>query len=118
MGGMAQPTLAVAIQKPSGVVSAGVRLTTVQLKTEIHESGICHVAIEMAVTGKRPILHEEGGERIIEWEDMSEAAHLDMVKFIVRKVLPDAKEYDSKEDRASLDKWADVIAAESQAIKG
>lgn len=105
---MAQPTLAVAIQKPSGIESAGVRLTTVQLKREIHDSGICYVAIEMAKTGKRPIMVDGKAE----WEDLSEAGHIDMIKFIVKKVLPDAKEYDAKEDRAQLDRWADIIAAE------
>ena len=73
----------------------------------------------MAVTGRRPVMHDETdeqGKRIIEWEDMSEAAHVDMVKFIVQKVLPNAKEYDSKEDRAALDKWADVIAADAEPV--
>lgn len=112
---MVEPILARRKQESSGVVSAGVRLTAVQLKQQIHDSGICHVAIEMAKTGKRPVL-QEGTDNVV-WEDLSEMAHVDMIKFIVRKVLPDAKEYDSTEDRKALDRWADVIAVDAKAVK-
>ncbi len=112
--GLPEPLLAIRTQESSGVISASVRLTAVQLKQEINDSGICHVAIEMAKTGRRPVFVEgkDGEPDSVEWQDMSEASHIDMVKFIVKKVLPDAKEYDSVEDRKALDRWADVIAAE------
>lgn len=117
---MAEALLAITKQQSSGVVSAGVRLTAVQLKQEIHDSGVCHVAIEMAKTGRRPMFHagEDGEPDSVTWEEMSEAAHIDMIKFIVKKVLPDAKEYDSVDDRKALDKWASVIEAEVHPVEG
>lgn len=112
--GMPDTALAVPKKKIAGVVRSSIRLTAVQLKQEIHDSGICHVVLEMAKTGKRPIFRE--GK--VEWEEMSEAAHIDILKFMVKKVLADAKEYDSVEDRKALDRWADVIAADAEPVKG
>lgn len=116
--GMPDAALAAPRKESAGLVRSGLRLTAVQLKQEIHDSGICHVALEMATRGKRPIVREDDdGESVVEWEDLSEAAHVDMIKFIVKKVLPDAKEYDSVDDRKALDRWASVIAAEAEPIK-
>lgn len=106
---MAENLFAVPKQVSAGVVSAGVRLTAVQLKQEINDSGICHVVLKMAKSGKRPILQDD--DKTVVWEEMSEAAHIDILKFMVKKVLPDAKEYDSVDDRKALDKWAAVIEA-------
>lgn len=112
---MAHNALELPRRQTSGVVGAAVRLTAVQLKAEIHDSGICNVALEMAIKGKRPVFHkDEDGKEVIQWEELSEGAHIDMIKFIVKKVLPDAKEYDSVDDRKALDKWADLIESEGQ----
>lgn len=114
-GDMADALIASPIKESAGVVRAGNRLTAVQLKQEIHDSGICHVALEMAKTGKRPMLQEDGE---VIWEELSEAGHVDIIKFMVKKVLPDAKEYDSVDDRKALDRWASVIAAEAEPTEG
>lgn len=100
------------VSDPSVLSNASIHLSAVQIKQQIHESGICYLAIQMAQTGKRPIAKKDGESGDIEWQEMSEAAHVDMIKFMVKKVLPDAKEYDSSDDRKALDKWAAVIAAE------
>lgn len=96
-------------------VAVSVKFNTVEIRREIHNSGVCYLALEMAKTGERPV-RQEGGK--IVWEQMSEAAHIDMVKFIVRKVLPDIKEVESAVDRKALDRWAEVIAAEAEPVEG
>lgn len=106
--GVGKAVLDLPQQKPAGIVSAGIRLTTVQLKKEIQDSGLCHVALEMAKTGKRQVMAKDGS---VVFEELSEAAHIDMIKFIVRKVLPDAKEYDSQDDRDHVAKWAGFLEA-------
>lgn len=90
------------------------RLSAVEIRTAIHDSGIAYVALEMAKTGRRPVYEEESEE--IVWEDMSEAAHVDMIKFIVKKILPDSQDRSTVEEK-SLDKWAAVIAAEAEPVK-
>jgi hypothetical protein len=115
-GDMADALLATPIKESAGLVRAGNRLTAVQLKQEIHDSGVCRVVIEMAKTGHRPVWNEQSGE--VEMEVMSEAGHIDILKFIVKKVLPDAKEYDSIDDRKALDKWANVINAVPVPVEG
>ena len=90
------------------------RLDASQLRREIHQSGICHVVLEMAKTGKRPMLREdEDGTESVVWEEMSEAAHVDVIKFMVRKVLPDAKYIPTVDEKAAHDKWTAIIDADS-----
>lgn len=103
---------AAAIVSDSSVLTnASVHLSVSEVKQQIHESGICYVAVEMAKTGRRPVLDEDG---VVKWVDMSEAAHIDMIKFIVKKVLADAKDVAIIEKKASLDKWEAVIAADGK----
>ena len=68
----------------------------------------------MAKTGRRPVYDEESGEIVM--EVMSETAHLEMIKFIARKVLPDAKDAPELDEKAALDRWAAVIAADSREV--
>ncbi|KKL92245.1 hypothetical protein LCGC14_1886630 [marine sediment metagenome] len=82
------------------------RLDSAELRREIHKSGICYLAIEMAKTGRRPVYNEESDE--IEMEVMSEAAHVDLIKFIARKVLPDAREIPTVEEKATHDRWTAI----------
>ena len=103
-----------AARKSTAITNAGTRLEVAEVKKKIHESGICLIAIEMARTGKRPVWDEELKKVIM--EDMSEAAHIDMIKFIVKKVIPDAKEIEVADDRKALDLWAAVWEAEE--VKG
>lgn len=104
------------VSDPSALSNASSHLSVIQIKEQIHESGICYLAVEMAKTGKRPmfIRSEDGEPDIIEWQEMSEAAHIDMIKFIVRKVLPDAKDVQIADKKASLDRWEAVIAADGK----
>lgn len=92
------------------------RLTISEIKREIHDSGLCYVAIEMAKTGRRPVLNEETNKIVM--EVMSEAAHIDMIKFIVKKVLPDSKERETVDDKRAHDHWAKVIDAEDAKADG
>ena len=103
-----------AAKKSTAITNAGTRFEVAELKKLIHKSGICLIAIEMAKTGKRPVWDRELREVVM--EDMSEAAHIDMLKFIVRKVLPDIKEIETVDDKKALDAWAAVIEAEE--VKG
>ena len=96
-----------------GEANLGNRLSVAELKSAIHDSGIAYIAIEMAKSGKRPLYDQESDT--VTWEELSEAAHVDMIKFIVKKVLPDSRDYPTVEEQ-SLDKWANIIAAES--VKG
>lgn len=84
------------------------RLGTAELKREIHNSGVCYLALEMAKTGRRPVYDEESDKVVM--EVMSEAAHIDIIKFIVKKVLSDAKEIPSTDEKAAHDKWAEISA--------
>ena len=86
------------------------RLDAAELRREIHSSGICYLAIEMAKTGRRPVYDDESDE--VKMEVMSEAAHVDLIKFIARKVLPDAKDIPTIDEKAALDRWAAVIEAD------
>lgn len=90
------------------------RLDAAELRREIHNSGICYLAIEMAKTGRRPVLDVDSGKIVM--ETMSEAAHVDLIKFIARKVLPDAKEIPTVDEKAALDKWTAVIAADAEVV--
>lgn len=96
-------------------VAVSVKFNTVEIRREIHNSGVCYLALEMAKTGERPV-RGEGGK--ITWEPLSEAAHIDMLKFMVRKVLPDLKEVESTVDKKALDRWAEVIAADAEPVEG
>ncbi len=102
------------VSDPSVLTNASVHLSVAEVKQQIHESGICYAAIEMAETGKRPLVirGENGEPDSVEWEDLSEAAHVDMIKFIVKKVLPDAKDVQIADKKASHDYWEAVIAAD------
>ena len=101
---------------PTALTNASVHMSVNEVKQQIHESRICYLAIKMAQTGKRPIFTEDidGEPEIVKWQEMSEAAHIDMIKFIVRKVLPDAKEVVIADKKASLDHWAGIIAADGK----
>ena len=103
------------ITRVIGKANIGNRLNAAELRTTMHYSGIAYLAIKMAQTGRRPVCHSDSEEVI--WEEMSEAAHVDMIKFIVKKILPDAKEI-ATVDQKSLDHWASVIASEAEAVKG
>ena len=92
------------------------RLNATELRRTIHESGVAILAIEMAKTGRRPIEYDEETGKFT-WEEMSEAAHIDMIKFIVKKVLPDSKDLHTADEK-SLDKWASIIAAEAEPVEG
>lgn len=96
--------------KSSAIQNASNRLNVSEVKRLIHDSGICLVAIKMAETGRRPVFNEK--KNILEWEEMSEAAHVDMIKFVTNKVIPNAKEQETTEDKKALDAWAHVIEAE------
>ena len=99
-----------AARKSTAMTNVGTRFEVAELKKIIHKSGVCLIAIEMAKTGKRPVWDRELKKVVM--EDMSEAAHIDMLKFIVRKVLPDIKEIETVDDKKALDAWAAVIEAE------
>lgn len=103
------------ITRVIGKANIGNRLNAAELRTTIHDSGIAYLAIEMAKTGRRPTSYDEETGKFI-YEQMSEAAHIDMIKFIVKKILPDAKEI-ATVDQKSLDHWAGVISAEAEAVK-
>lgn len=111
--GMGSPGTAV-LDKPTtrviGKANLDNRLDAAELRREIHNSGICYLAIEMAKTGRRPVYDEESDQVVM--EIMSEAAHIDLIKFIARKVLPDAKYIPTVDEKANLDRWAAVIEAE------
>lgn len=98
------------VRKSSAITNAANRLEVAEVKKLIHDSNVCHMAIEMAKTGLRPVWDEESSSVIM--EQMSEAGHVEMIKFIVKKVLPDAKEIETTDDKQALDAWAEVIARE------
>lgn len=86
------------------------RLNAAELRKEIHKSGVCYLAIQMARSGQRPVLDEKTGDILM--ETLSEAAHIDLIKFLTGKVLPNAKEIPTADERASIDKWSNVIEAD------
>ena len=88
------------------------RLDATELRREIHQSGVCYLAIEMAKTGRRPVYDEKTGKVVL--ETMSEAAHVDLIKFLTNKVLPAAlKDVSTIDEKAAHDRWAAIIAADS-----
>ncbi len=100
----------VAARKSTAITNAGSRLEVAEIKKLIHDSGVCRVAVEMARTGLRPVFDDES-EKVV-MEPMSEAAHVEMVKFIANKVLPNAKDHETVDDKKAIDAWAEVIQAE------
>lgn len=109
--GMPKSLVQTAARKSSAITNAGNRLEMAEIKKLIHESGVCMLAIEMAQTGQRPVLDPESGE--IVKEQMSEASHVEMVKFMVGKVISNAKEQETTDDKQALDAWAEVIRVEN-----
>lgn len=108
--GMPRSQIQTTVRKSSAITNAANRLEIAEVKKLIHDSNVCHVAIEMAKTGLRPVWDEESSRVVM--EQMSEAGHVEMIKFIVKKVLPDAKEIETTDDKQALDAWAEVIARE------
>lgn len=86
------------------------RLEIAEMKKLILDSHVCALAIEMAQTGYRPVLDPETGEVVK--EAMSEASHVDMIKFVVSKVIANAKNQEVVDDVEAHAKWASVIAAD------
>lgn len=109
--GMPKSEVQRSVRQSAAITNAGNRMEMAEVKKLIHDSNVCALAIEMAQTGYRPVLDLETGE--IVKEQMSEASHVEMIKFIVAKVIPNAKEQESTDDKQALDAWSKVIEAEN-----
>lgn len=109
--GMAERALTKGVRKTSAITNAQNRLELAEVKKLIHESKICYMAIEIAQTGRRPHYDEETEQVVM--VSLSEAAHIEMIKFVVKKVLPDAQEHESVDDKESHAHWAEIIEAEN-----
>lgn len=96
-----------------GAANVENRLNAAELRHEIHKSGVCQLGLEMARTGRRPVYDEDSDE--FRMEDMSESVHVDLIKFFARKVLPDAKEIYTVEEKADHDRWT-ALAAEIEVV--
>ncbi len=82
------------------------RLSVTELRREIHDSKVCYLAIEMARTGRRPVYDAKKKKMVL--ENLSEAAHIDVIKFLANKVLANAKEAPTADEKAAHDKWAAI----------
>lgn len=98
------------VRRSAAITNAGNRMEMAEVKKLIHDSGVCLLAIKMAQAGVRPVADPETGE--ITEQPLSEAAHVDMVKFMVAKVIPNAKEMETTDDIEAHAYWASVIEAD------
>lgn len=96
---MGNTALANGTKARAELINVGSRLEIAQLKKLIHESGVCVALLNMAVTGKRLFGEAE--------EEIPLQVHIDLMKFMANKVLPNARDMGEAKSDAQQALWAE-----------